>query len=79
MFGYLSYFYIFVMLIEPKTTPTRPLPKFIFGALTAVLIFIFSEIGVRFDAELATLLILNLTVPLLDKISALNLTRKEPQ
>ena len=68
IFGYLSYFYIFIMLIEPKTTPIRPLAKLIFGIGVAGLIFIFIQAQVRFDSELAALLILNLFVPLLNKI-----------
>lgn len=68
MFGYLSYFYIFIMMIEPKTTPVKPPGKFIFGIGVAVLIFVLTEAGVRFDAELSSLLILNLFVPLLNKI-----------
>lgn len=65
--GYLNYFFIFVMLIEPKTTPVKPLGKMIFGIGTAVLIFIFNEIGIRSDAEISSLLIFNLAVPLLNK------------
>ena len=68
IFGYLSYFYVFIMLIEPKTTPVKPLAKLIFGILVACLIFTFTQAQVRFDAELAALLILNLFVPLLNKI-----------
>ncbi len=68
IFGYLSYFYIFIMLIEPKTTPIRPLGKLIFGVGAAILIFILTEAGVRFDAELSALLVLNVFVPLLNKI-----------
>jgi len=58
--GYLSYFYIFVMIVEPKTSPSNPRGKIIFGVGIAVLIFIFTEFGVKFDAELFSLLILNL-------------------
>lgn len=68
IFGYLSFFYIFVMVIEPKTTPIKPWGKLIFGAGAALLIFILTQAGVKFDAELASLLILNLSVPLLNKI-----------
>ena len=68
VFGWVSYFYIFVMLIEPKTTPVRPWGKFLFGAAAALLIFVFTGMGVRFDVELATLLALNLTVPLLNAL-----------
>lgn len=68
IFGYLSYFYIFIMMIEPKTTPVKKRGKFIFGTGLAVLIFILTEFGIRFDAELVSLLILNLFAPLLNKI-----------
>jgi len=67
--GYFSYFYIFIMVIEPKTTPFKPMAKYLFGAGTATLIFAFTEAGVRFDAELFSLLLMNITVPLLNKIS----------
>jgi Na+-translocating ferredoxin:NAD+ oxidoreductase RnfD subunit len=68
IFGYLSYFYIFVMLIEPKTTPIKPLAKLVFGIGAAGLIFIFIQAQVKFDSELVALLILNLFVPLLNRI-----------
>lgn len=74
IFGYLSYFYIFIMLIEPKTTPIKPIGKLIFGMTVAILIFMLTEIGLRFDAELCALLVSNLAAPLLDKLSVL---RKE--
>ena len=63
-----SYFFIFIMLIEPKTTPLRPKGKVIFGVAVAALIFILTQLGVRFDVELSSLLALNLFVPLLNKI-----------
>lgn len=69
IFGYFSYFYIFIMVIEPLTTPIAPIGKFLFGAFTALLIFILTEIGVKFDAELFSLLVLNMAVPLFNKIS----------
>ncbi|MFA6130441.1 MAG: RnfABCDGE type electron transport complex subunit D [Candidatus Omnitrophota bacterium] len=68
IFGYFSYFYIFIMMIEPKTTPIKPLAKLVFGIAAAILIFIFIQVQFRFDSELAALLILNLFVPLLNKI-----------
>jgi len=68
IFGYLSYFFIFIMMIEPKSTPVKPAGKFIFGVGVAAFIFILTQFGVRFDAELCSLLILNLFVPLLNKI-----------
>lgn len=68
IFGYLSYFYIFIMMIEPKTTPVKKRGKFIFGVGVAVLIFMLTEFGVRFDAELCALLLSNLAAPLLNKL-----------
>ena len=70
IWGYFSYFYIFIMVIEPKTTPVRPLPKFIFGVIVAALVFLLTNIGVKFDAELCSLLIANTTVLFLKKIGA---------
>jgi len=68
IFGYLSYFFIFIMMIEPKTTPIRPIGRLIFGIGVAALIFILTQVAVRFDVELSSLLILNLSVPLLNRI-----------
>jgi Na+-translocating ferredoxin:NAD+ oxidoreductase RnfD subunit len=67
IFGYLSYFYIFVMVIEPKTTPLRPRAKYIFGACLSGLVFVLNNIGVRFDAELCSLLVMNAFVPFLNR------------
>ncbi|MDD5455252.1 MAG: RnfABCDGE type electron transport complex subunit D [Candidatus Ratteibacteria bacterium] len=64
IWGYFSYFYVFVMVIEPKTTPVKPIGKYIFGAGIAVLIFILTEIGIKFDVELLSLLVMNTTIPL---------------
>jgi len=69
IFGYFSYFYIFVMVIEPKTTPLKTMGKYLFGAGTAALIFILTQAGVKFDAELFSLLAMNATVPLLNRLS----------
>lgn len=68
IFGYFSYFFIFIMLIEPKTTPIKPKGKFLFGIGAGALIFVLTQAGMRFDVELAGLLIMNMAVPLLNKI-----------
>ncbi len=65
--GYLSYFYIFVMIIEPKTSPVKPRGQIIFGAGIAILIFLLTEFGAKFDVELFSLLILNMAVLLINK------------
>ncbi len=69
MLKYQNYFFIFIMFIEPKTTPIENRGKIMFGISVAVLVFILTLCGVRFDAELCSLLILNLTVPALNKLS----------
>lgn len=67
IFGYFSYFFIFIMLIEPKTTPITKKGKVIFGMEVAGLIFVLTLLSARFDVELLSLLIANVTVPLLNR------------
>ncbi len=66
--GYFNYFFIFIMLIEPKTTPAAKIPKIVFGAGVALLVFGLTEWGFRYEPELFALLVLNASVPLLNKI-----------
>jgi len=68
IFGYFSYFFIFIMIIEPRTSPVKKLQKYLFGSGVALLIFILTEAGVSFDIELASLLIMNATVPLFSRL-----------
>lgn len=68
IFGFFSYFYIFIMVIEPKTTPIRRRGKIAFGAGIALAIFILSQFNINFDIELASLLLFNMFVPLLNKL-----------
>lgn len=66
--GYFNYFFIFIMLIEPKTTPPTLWPKIVFGAGAALLIFLLTEWGFRYEPELFALLVFNALVPFLNKI-----------
>ncbi|MDD5226383.1 MAG: RnfABCDGE type electron transport complex subunit D, partial [Candidatus Omnitrophica bacterium] len=66
--GYFNYFFIFIMLIEPKTTPPTRWSKVVFGAGVAILVFILTEWGFRYEPELFALLIVNALVPFLNKI-----------
>ncbi|MFH0754035.1 MAG: RnfABCDGE type electron transport complex subunit D [Candidatus Omnitrophota bacterium] len=68
MLGYFSYFYIFIMIVEPKTTPAGGVPKYLFGGLLAGLIFALTQSSLACDIELLSLLIMNMAVPLLNKI-----------
>lgn len=63
IFGYISYFFIFMMMIEPKTTPITLSGKIAFGLLLGGIIFLLTENGVRIDAELLALLVCNALVP----------------
>ena len=65
---FFNYFFIFIMLIEPKTTPPTRWPKIVFGAGTALLVFLLTEGGFRYEPELFALLLLNALVPFLNKI-----------
>lgn len=68
IFGYFSYFYIFIMVVEPKTTPISGIGKYLFGAGTAGLIFFLIQTGARIDVELLSLLIMNIMVIMLNKL-----------
>ncbi|MBU1862912.1 MAG: RnfABCDGE type electron transport complex subunit D [Candidatus Omnitrophica bacterium] len=57
---YFSYFFIFIMLIEPKTTPHTRRGGIVFGVSIAVLIFAMTQIGIRCDVELCSLIICNM-------------------
>jgi len=67
--GYLSYFYIFVMAIEPKTSPVKSSEQIIFGAGMAILIFMLTESGVKFDVELFSLLVLNIGILFINRVT----------
>ncbi len=66
MLGYLNYFFIFIMLVEPMTTPVTYYGKIIFGSGAGGLIFILYTLGIK-EAEILSLLCLNVLVPLLNK------------
>ncbi|NQT75196.1 MAG: RnfABCDGE type electron transport complex subunit D [Candidatus Omnitrophica bacterium] len=57
--GYFNYFFIFIMMIEPRTSPKTRAGRVMFGLGAAAFIFGFYEVGVLLEAELFALLILN--------------------
>jgi len=67
IFGYLNYFFIFVMMIEPRTTPVRRRSKILFGMGVAAFIFAFYEFGVSLEVELYALLGANFLGALLER------------
>ncbi len=60
IFGYLSYFYIFVMVVEPKTSPFGFAGKVLFGIVVSVISFVMYRVNLPFDADLPALLMGNL-------------------
>lgn len=66
--GYFSYFYIFIMVVEPKTTPYKKIGKLIFGGGIALTIFVLSNFNINFEIELVVLLVFNILVQWLNKI-----------
>jgi Na+-translocating ferredoxin:NAD+ oxidoreductase RnfD subunit len=68
LLGYQNFFFIFIMLIEPKTTPIRRMGKALFGAGVAAGVFLLIAMGIPMRAELYSLLAFNLMVPLLNKL-----------
>ncbi|MCM8816465.1 MAG: RnfABCDGE type electron transport complex subunit D [Candidatus Omnitrophica bacterium] len=68
IFGFYSYFFIFIMLIEPKTSPITKFGKIIFGAGVGIIIYIATNLGLKTDVELMGLLLMNTSVPILNKI-----------
>lgn len=76
IFGYFSYFYIFIMVIEPKTTPVKVSGKFVFGLAIACVIFVLTKLALPFDAELTALLFLNVFTPFLNRMPAKGPSRK---
>lgn len=60
IFGYLSYFYIFVMVVEPKTSPSGFVGKVLFGIVLSVISFVMYRVNLPFDVDLPALLMGNL-------------------
>ncbi len=57
--GYLNYFFIFIIMTEPLTTPCKKWHQIIFGSFTALAVFAFYETKVLLEVELSALLMLN--------------------
>lgn len=57
--AYLNYFFIFIMLIEPKTTPSTTKQKIIFGICVSLINFILYLFPLSVDAVIPSLLICN--------------------
>lgn len=63
-----SWFFVFVMLIEPKTSGYGNARGFAFGALTAIFSFIVFNLFPRYDFFVSGLFFTNLCMPLFEKL-----------
>jgi len=61
---YSNYFFILIMLIEPKTTPIKNKAKILFGISVAIISYLLYSINFPFDADLPALLMGNLVFKL---------------
>ncbi|MFH0985567.1 MAG: RnfABCDGE type electron transport complex subunit D [Candidatus Omnitrophota bacterium] len=75
--GYFNYFFIFIMLIEPKTTPAARIPKIAFGTGVALLVFLLTEWAFPYEPEISALLVMNACVPLLNKLPDLKFSKSK--
>lgn len=76
--GHLNYFFIFIMLIEPKTSPAGRWQKILFGAGVASLAFILEKWKFPFEPALFALLVFNALTPWLDNVPDLKLALPAP-
>ncbi|MFH1283805.1 MAG: RnfABCDGE type electron transport complex subunit D [bacterium] len=64
----ISWFFVFIMLIEPKTSGFGKLRGFIFGSVAAIASFIIYKYFPQYDLFIGALFVANLFNPLLEKI-----------
>lgn len=67
-FDPLVIFFATIMLLEPKTSPSRRRGMLLFGIITAVLVFLFPYAAIPLDPFITSLLIMNLFTRRLNKI-----------
>ena len=65
----INYFFVFVMLVEPKTSPIRKNGRLVYGALTSLIASLLIIPGAAFDPWLLSLFIANITVPLINRVT----------
>lgn len=66
--GMISWFFVFVMLIEPKTSGYGILRGLIFGAIAGISSFLLFKYSPRYDAFVCGLFIANLLNPVLERV-----------
>jgi Na+-translocating ferredoxin:NAD+ oxidoreductase RnfD subunit len=64
----INLFFVFIMLIEPKTTPTTRKGRRLYAAIAALFSFIFFKLVPQFDASLLALASANTLAPFLNRL-----------
>ncbi|MCF7908074.1 MAG: hypothetical protein K9L86_04300 [Candidatus Omnitrophica bacterium] len=67
-FSILSFFFLFIMLIEPKTSGFGALRGFIFGSLAGIFSFLIFKLFPGYDFFIGSLFLANCFNPILDRI-----------
>jgi len=67
--GLISWFFVFIMLIEPKTSGYGNLRGFIFGGIAAIASFLIFKLIPQYDPNVLSLFSVNLLNPVLEKIN----------
>src|SRR3989338_7407107 len=65
----ISWFFVFIMLIEPKTSGYGRIRGLIFGGISGVIAFLIFKSAIPFDPFISSLFVANLFNPALDKIN----------
>jgi hypothetical protein len=66
--GLISWFFIFIMLIEPKTSGYGKLRGFLFGGIAGIACFLMFRYVPRIDPFISSLFFVNLARPVLERI-----------
>lgn len=68
LLNYTMLFFAFFMAVEPRTTPNRKKGMVLFGISLAALLFLLGRFIPQIDPLLLSLLVMNLTTPLLNRL-----------
>ena len=67
-FIYISWFFLFIMLIEPKTSGLGMKHGFVFGSISGIVAFLIYKFVPHVDIFIGSLFVANLFNPILEKI-----------
>lgn len=70
-------FFAFIMLIEPKTSPSKRVEQWMFGGICGLLATLFYNVFASFEGDLLALLAVNLSRPLFSKCANSKIFKKD--